>query len=427
MYKNKFNLTLPPLEPESGSAAGTPVECSKALSLQSEPIIKPSSAGSFHSGATFNSVVSSVSQNSSNGSIDALTLETVQNCLKELELDDVQRQRLVSFLMQKQNLGDLTEESLEKLGELGAGNGGVVTKVRHKTTGLILARKLIHLEVKPAIKKQILRELKVLHQCNSPFIVGFFGAFYSEGEINICMEYMDGGSLDLILKRVGRIPEQILGKITGSVLKGLVYLREKHKIMHRDVKPSNILVNTRGEIKICDFGVSGQLIDSMANSFVGTRSYMSPERLQGTNYSVQSDIWSLGLSLVEMAIGVYPIPPPDAQSLAAVFGSKVSDDPENSSLPIRSPRSGQYGTGGSTPRPMAIFELLDYIVNEPPPKLPSGVFTNQFKDFVDRCLKKNPAERADLKSLMVHPWITKSECEQVDIAGWVSKTLEFQD
>ena len=57
-------------------------------------------------------------------------------------------------------------------------------------------------------------------------------------------------------------------------------MREKHQIIHRDVKPSNILVNSQGEIKICDFGVSGQLIDSMANSFVGTRSYMSPERLQ---------------------------------------------------------------------------------------------------------------------------------------------------
>lgn len=61
----------------------------------------------------------------------------------------------------------------------------------------------------------------------------------------------------------------------SQVLKGLSYLRDKHAIMHRDVKPSNILVNSAGEIKICDFGVSGQLIDSMANSFVGTRSYMS--------------------------------------------------------------------------------------------------------------------------------------------------------
>ena len=63
--------------------------------------------------------------------------------------------------------------------------------------------------------------------------------------------------------------------IHTQVLKGLAYLRENHQIIHRDVKPSNILVNSRGEVKICDFGVSGQLIDSMANTFVGTRSYMS--------------------------------------------------------------------------------------------------------------------------------------------------------
>lgn len=111
-------------------------------------------------------------------------------------------------------------------------------------------------------------------------------------------------ALDQVLKEAKRIPEEILGKVSIAVLRGLAYLREKHQIMHRDVKPSNI--RQPEEIKLCDFGVSGQLIDSMANSFVGTRSYMSPERLQGTHYSVQSDIWSMGLSLVELSIGRYP-------------------------------------------------------------------------------------------------------------------------
>lgn len=384
MSKNKLNLTLPP-----GSIDQNPPETpTNKVFQESVPNIKNKFTGSKKT------------------SIDDLTER-----LEELEMDDNQRKRIESFLCQKAKIGELSDDDFEKLGELGSGNGGVVMKVRHKSTQLIMARKLIHLEVKPAIKKQIIRELKVLHECNFAHIVGFYGAFYSDGEISICMEYMDAGSLDLILKKAGRIPETILGKITFAVLKGLSYLRDKHAIMHRDVKPSNILINSSGEIKICDFGVSGQLIDSMANSFVGTRSYMSPERLQGTHYSVQSDIWSLGLSLVEMAIGMYPIPPPDAITLAQIFDPKSDDD-----SPVHT----------NCARPMAIFELLDYIVNEPPPKLPAGIFSDEFKDFVDRCLKKNPEERADLKTLMNHDWIKKAETENEDIAGWVCKTMDLR-
>nr|XP_015198764.1 PREDICTED: dual specificity mitogen-activated protein kinase kinase 1 isoform X2 [Lepisosteus oculatus] len=329
-------------------------------------------------------------------------LEALQKKLEELELDEQQRKRLEAFLTQKQKVGELKDDDFEKICELGAGNGGVVFKVSHRPSGLIMARKLIHLEIKPAIRNQIIRELQVLHECNSPYIVGFYGAFYSDGEISICMEHMDGGSLDQVLKKAGKIPEQILGKVSIAVIKGLTYLREKHKIMHRDVKPSNILVNSRGEIKLCDFGVSGQLIDSMANSFVGTRSYMSPERLQGTHYSVQSDIWSMGLSLVEMAIGRYPIPPPDAKELEQIFGCPVGGDlPSSEAFPKPRPPGRPVSSYGPDSRPpMAIFELLDYIVNEPPPKLPS-IFGSEFQDFVNKCLVKNPAERADLKQLMV--------------------------
>ncbi|XP_050990925.1 LOW QUALITY PROTEIN: dual specificity mitogen-activated protein kinase kinase 1 [Labeo rohita] len=351
-------------------------------------------------------------------------LEALQKKLEELELDEQQKKRLEAFLTQKQKVGELKDDDFEKICELGAGNGGVVFKVLHRPSGFIMARKLIHLEIKPAIRNQIIRELQVLHECNSPYIVGFYGAFYSDGEISICMENMDGGSLDQCLKKAGKIPEQILGKVSIAVIKGLSYLREKHKIMHRDVKPSNILVNSRGEIKLCDFGVSGQLIDSMANSFVGTRSYMSPERLQGTHYSVQSDIWSMGLSLVEMAIGRFPIPPPDAKELEQIFGQPLEGDPSASDPPPKPRPPGRPGSsyGPDSRPPMAIFELLDYIVNEPPPKLPS-IFGTEFQDFVNKCLIKNPAERADLKQLMVHSFIKNSEAEEVDFAGWLCSTI----
>ncbi|XP_049638761.1 dual specificity mitogen-activated protein kinase kinase 1 [Suncus etruscus] len=391
-----------------------------------------------------------------NGTSAAETnLEALQKKLEELELDEQQRKRLEAFLTQKQKVGELKDDDFEKISELGAGNGGVVFKVSHKPSGLVMARKLIHLEIKPAIRNQIIRELQVLHECNSPYIVGFYGAFYSDGEISICMEHMLAklpvpgtlgadcqisleisalpqlppfkvemeGSLDQVLKKAGRIPEQILGKVSIAVIKGLTYLREKHKIMHRDVKPSNILVNSRGEIKLCDFGVSGQLIDSMANSFVGTRSYMSPERLQGTHYSVQSDIWSMGLSLVEMAVGRYPIPPPDAKELELMFGCPVEGDAAETPPRPRTPGRPLSSYGMDSRPPMAIFELLDYIVNEPPPKLPSSVFSLEFQDFVNKCLIKNPAERADLKQLMVHAFIKRSDAEEVDFAGWLCSTI----
>lgn len=325
------------------------------------------------------------------------------------DISNDQIERLISFLQLRENIGEISNDDLSVEGELGSGNGGVVLLVRHRRLDVAMAKKLIHLEVRPAIRNQILRELTVLHECNSPYIVGFYGAYTCDGEINICMEYMDGGSLDLVLRKVNRIPENILGKITESVLMGLKYLRESHQIMHRDVKPSNILINSSGDIKLCDFGVSGQLIDSMANTFIGTRSYMSPERLEGNCYTVQSDIWSLGLSLVEMAIGRYPIPVPKEDEIVKLFQC----DPRGIS-----PRNENRCYG----QPMAIFELLEYIVNEPPPTLPRSCFTEEFLDFLDTCLKKEPSERGDLKSLLQHKFIQKHKNEPADtVVSWINE------
>ena len=196
-------------------------------------------------------------------------------------MNDLQNNRFEMFLWDKEKMGELNASDFVKLGELGSGNGGVVIKVCHKLTKILMIRKLIRLEVNALIKMQIIRELKVLHQCNFPHIAGFYGAFFNNGEMSICMEYMDGGSLDSILKKVKRIPVNILCKITMAVLKGLTFMREKHTILHRNLKPSNILVNTNGEIKICDFRVSEQLIKSTTIFFIGARSYISVSKLIG--------------------------------------------------------------------------------------------------------------------------------------------------
>lgn len=248
-------------------------------------------------------------------------------------------------------------DEVEKLDELGKGNYGVVYKVRHtkprvprfgpglsafksasvaglpsaeadgsdapinasrgSTSGMVMAMKEIRLELDEAKLSTIIKELVILHECASPYIIDFYGAFFQESAVYICLEYMDGGSIDKLYS--GGIPESILRKITYCTIMGLKELKEKHNIIHRDVKPTNILVNTRGQVKICDFGVSGNLVASIAKTNIGCQSYMAPERISGGQfmntgasdgtYSVQSDVWSLGLTIIECAMGKYPYPP----------------------------------------------------------------------------------------------------------------------
>ncbi|KAJ1506296.1 MAP kinase kinase (MEK) [Coelomomyces lativittatus] len=275
---------------------------------------------------------------------------------------------------------DLLPSDFEVLGELGHGNGGVVRKVLHVPSQRLMAKKALLLDQGPnkqlarpeadLIKKQVVRELHILNSCRSDFIVGFYGAFIHDGEISICMEYMDLGSLDVVYRKLKRIDnEAILGHISIAVLEGLVYLYLNYRIIHRDIKPNNILLNSKGQIKICDFGVSGEAINSVVKTFVGTSAYMSPERIKGESYSVQSDVWSLGITLMELAIGRFPFPE------------------------------------GDEPVQLAVFELLEYIVNEEVPRLPKGIFSEPFEKFVHVCLTKDSNKRPTPSQLMHHSFI----------------------
>ncbi|KAF2399586.1 Pkinase-domain-containing protein [Trichodelitschia bisporula] len=283
---------------------------------------------------------------------------------------------------------DLRSEDLVVIKELGAGNGGTVSKVQHAATKVIMARKIIHVEAKKEVRKRIVRELQIMHECNSPYIVSFYGAFMNEtGDVIMCMEYADVGSLDFISKTFGPVRVDVLGKIAEAVLGGLTYLYRTHRIMHRDIKPSNILVNSRGQIKLCDFGVSSELEGSVAETFVGTGTYMAPERIQGAQYTIKSDVWSFGLTLMELAIGKFP------------FASDNADEP-----------------GG----PQGILDLLQQIVLEPPPKLPkSDAFPLVLEQIVEKCLTKDPALRPTPQDLFeADPFIQAARRTPVDLPAW---------
>ncbi|EJT71079.1 STE/STE7 protein kinase [Gaeumannomyces tritici R3-111a-1] len=243
------------------------------------------------------------------------------------------------------------------------------------TSGVVMAMKELRLELDEAKFTTILKELVILHECVSPYIIDFYGAFFQEGAVYMCIEYMDGGSIDKLYG--GGIPESVIRKITHSTVMGLKSLKDDHNIIHRDVKPTNILVNTRGQTKICDFGVSGNLVASIAKTNIGCQSYMAPERISGGSfapgahssdgtYSVQSDIWSLGLTVIECAMGKYPYPP------------EVSS---------------------------TIFSQLSAIVEGDPPDLPAEGYSATARDFVRSCLNKNPRKRHTYPMLLAHPWL----------------------
>ncbi|KAF8720285.1 hypothetical protein AX14_011070 [Amanita brunnescens Koide BX004] len=161
--------------------------------------------------------------------------------------------------------------------ELGKGNYGTVKKVLHKPTNVFMAMKEIRLELDEAKLNAIIMELDILHRAVAPEIIEFYGAFFIETCVYYCMEYMDAGSLDKL--QAAGVPEDVLGRIAGSMVRGLKFLKDELQIIHRDVKPTNVLVNRKGQIKLCDFGASGQLEKSLAKTNIGCQSYMAVSRL----------------------------------------------------------------------------------------------------------------------------------------------------
>ncbi|KAF5403303.1 Dual specificity mitogen-activated protein kinase kinase [Paragonimus heterotremus] len=289
-------------------------------------------------------------------------------------------------------------DDISWLSELGRGNGGVVSKTQHKATGFLMASKTFELDIKTSIRAQILRDLQILCECSSPFILEFYGAFYVDTTISICMEYMDAGGLDTLLPIVGRFPEPIVIQIADSVVQGLWYLWQELHIIHRNLKPSNILVSRTGCVKLCDFVVSLQLAEALASAFVCMRTYMAPERLTGELFNSPSDVWSLGLTLMELAIGRYPVPAVDPVDFVQTFAPDLES---NMVEHWRAARSGEPlpALEGASREQMSVFDLFTYVVERPAPRLPAYCYSSGFRHLVHSCLQKEPNDRLSIELL----------------------------
>lgn len=206
-----------------------------------------------------------------------------------------------------------------------------------------------------------------MQQCDSPYVVKYYGSYFKGSDLWIVMEYCGGGSVsDIMRLRKKTLVEEEISTILKDTLEGLVYLHARRKI-HRDIKAGNILLNSEGHAKLADFGVAGQLTDTMAkrNTVIGTPFWMAPEVIQEIGYDCLADIWSLGITALEMAEGKPPYG--DIHPMRAIF----------------------------------------MIPTKPPPSFRNpDRWSPEFIDFVSRCLVKNPEHRASANQLLQHEFIT---------------------
>uniref|UniRef100_A0AAR2K0H5 non-specific serine/threonine protein kinase n=1 Tax=Pygocentrus nattereri TaxID=42514 RepID=A0AAR2K0H5_PYGNA len=259
---------------------------------------------------------------------------------------------------------------------VGNGTYGQVYKGRHVKTGQLAAIKVMDVtgDEEEEIKAEINMLKKYSHHRN---IATYYGAFVKKNppgiddQLWLVMEFCGAGSVtDLIKNTKGNsLKEEWTAYICREILRGLTHLHQ-HKVIHRDIKGQNVLLTENAEVKLVDFGVSAQLDRTVGrrNTFIGTPYWMAPEVIAcdenpDATYDFKSDLWSLGITAIEMAEGAPPLC--DMHPMRALF----------------------------------------LIPRNPAPRLKSKKWSKKFQSFIDSCLVKNHTQRPSTEQLLKHPFI----------------------
>jgi serine/threonine protein kinase len=260
------------------------------------------------------------------------------------------------------------------LKRIGEGSFGRVYKARRQYTGQTVAIKFIAKRGKSDKDIRNLRqEISILRTLNHENIILMLDAFETEREFCVVTEYAQGELFD-ILQHDKALPEEQV-RIIAQQLVGALHYLHSHRIIHRDMKPQNILIGARGRVKLCDFGFARAMSSNtiVLTSIKGTPLYMSPELVQEQPYDETADLWSLGVILYELLVGRPPF----------------------------------YTT--------SIYSLIQHIVKNPV-KYPPDI-SPIFRSFLQGLLRKDPKERLSWPDLLHHPFIQASQEDIVFDSG----------
>eukprot|EP00004_Rigifila_ramosa_P010975 TRINITY_DN2315_c0_g1_i1.p1 TRINITY_DN2315_c0_g1~~TRINITY_DN2315_c0_g1_i1.p1 ORF type:complete len:577 (+),score=97.12 TRINITY_DN2315_c0_g1_i1:44-1774(+) len=260
--------------------------------------------------------------------------------------------------------------SLKKVGE---GASGAVFSARNVKTKKEVAIKKIDMSTE-SNQKLIKSEIYNMRLIKHPAIVEYLGSYMTGSEIWVILEFMDGGSLTEVVTGDHHMNEAQIARVSYDCLSALDSLH-KRGYVHRDIKSDNILLNTKGEVKLADFGYCAQLTKERQKrtSVVGTPYWMAPELVRGQEYGTKVDIWSMGIMAIEMIDGEPPYidyPPIRALFLIATNGTPELKNPQR--------------------------------------------LSPEFKDFLMKCLCVDVEQRASAEELLRHDFMRKA-CPKEDL------------